>query len=486
MTREGKHLIRAFFLGACLYLLLPAQYGLTAAGVRMLAVFIPTVYLWITCGTGWPSLLTVTVISLLRVADGNLVFSTLWGNSCTVMVIPFYMVAGVLEESGAMEWIVKWVLSRKVIAGRPTLFRVFYCLSIVLVTCFCGAQVSCLIMFRILRQISRSLGYDESSQFYQSHGLLTTWVTQSMDGVRPWGRPYTLTLLGILSGFGYTNATIFTCLWVGIPFGLSVILTACLLVRFWLRPDVSRFTHYDPQLMGRELREKPLTRQGKLSLAGMLAIVAAWLLASMGFLGDVSAYFSSISLAASVCLVAALLCVVTVDGKPVMDLGRALSKVPWNVIVFLGAIMFYAEHIGRPEYGVSLFLKNILSPYMAAISPWGAIVFGIALASLLTNFCSNTVAGVVCISAVVPAMQALPGIPDSMILAYGLGCISICAAAFCTVSACPAMGICYSQIGISYRGTVKYSAVFCVVQCAVMCIVIIPFAANMLSRFFPF
>ena len=485
MKKDVKHLIIALCVGVFLIQLLPTDFGLTPKGIRLFAVFISTIYLWIMCGTGWPSILSVTMICLLRVADGNQVYEIFWGNSCVAMVIPFYMVAGVLEESGAMEWVVKWILSRRMIAGRPVMFRILYCLSIVLVTCFCGAQVSCLIMFQVLKHVSRSLGYDETSDFYKAHGLLTTWVTQSMDGVRPWGRPYTLTLVGLLIGFGYSNITIFTCLWVGVPFGFSVIVTACLLLQLWLRPDISQFVHYDPEAMEQELYQSPLKKQGKIALAGVLTIMAAWLLASMRFFGAISRYFSAISLSASVCLVVAALCVITVDGKPIMDMGKALSKVPWNVIVFLGAVMFYAGNIGSKEYGIADFLQNLLSPYMRAISPWGAIVFGILFASLITNFCSNTVAGIVCISAVVPAMQAVPGIQDSMILAYGLACISICAAAFCTVSACPAMGICYSETGIEYHGTVKYSAVFCLIQCIVMCILIIPFASSMLNLFCP-
>ena len=480
MGKEWKHLFIAVLLG-CLCFMLPHGYGLTVAGTRLLAVFLPTIYLWITCGLGWPSLFSVTMVILLRVAEGNRVYSSFWGNSCVALVVPFFMLAGTLEESGAMEWVVKWILSRHWITGRPTLFRILFCLSIVLVTSFCGAQVSCLIMFRILREIAASIGCDEYSGFYRSHGLLTVWVTQSMDGVRPWGRPHTMTLVSLLIGFGFSDISIFTTLCVGIPFGVSVIVTACLLVRFWMKPDMKAFMSYRPEMVSCELKKKPLTHSGRATLIALAAIILSWILAEMKFLGQTAAYFSAISLTAPVCLAVVVLCVLRIDGKPVMDLRKAMARVPWSVIFFLGATMFYAEYIGKEEFGITAFLKNVLHPLMVGISPWGVIGIGICFASLITNFCSNTVTGIVIISSVVPILQAMPGIPDSLILAFGLACISITAAAFCTVSACPAMGICYGEGGVEYRGTVKYSAVFCVIQCVVMCALIIPFAAMVLT-----
>ena len=60
MNKQQKHLIIAVIVGALIYFLLPEANGLTKQGISMLAVFIPTIYLWLTCGTGWTSLFSVT------------------------------------------------------------------------------------------------------------------------------------------------------------------------------------------------------------------------------------------------------------------------------------------------------------------------------------------------------------------------------------------------------------------------------------------
>lgn len=61
MKKQQKHFLIAVLAGVLLYFLLPEANGLTKAGIAMLSVFLPTIYLWLTCGTSWTSLLSVTV-----------------------------------------------------------------------------------------------------------------------------------------------------------------------------------------------------------------------------------------------------------------------------------------------------------------------------------------------------------------------------------------------------------------------------------------
>lgn len=120
------------------------------SGIAMLSVFLPTIYLWLTCGTSWTSLLSVTVAVLLGTYAGANAYGTLWGNVVGAAVIPFLMVATVLEESGAFEWIVKWIISRKFIHGRPTLFMIMFTLAMIVISIFTAPQVVAVLFFKLL------------------------------------------------------------------------------------------------------------------------------------------------------------------------------------------------------------------------------------------------------------------------------------------------------------------------------------------------
>lgn len=141
---------------------------LTKAGIAMLSVFLPTIYLWLTCGTSWTSLLSVTVAVLLGTYAGANAYGTLWGNVVCAAIIPFMMVATVLEESGAFEWIVKWIISRKFIHGRPTLFMIMFTLAMIIISIFTAPQVVAVLFFKLLEDVTTSIGYTKKDGFYKS------------------------------------------------------------------------------------------------------------------------------------------------------------------------------------------------------------------------------------------------------------------------------------------------------------------------------
>lgn len=118
-------------------------------------------------------------------------------------------------------------------------------------------------------------------------------------------------------------------------------------------------------------------------------------IATVSFLGPVSSYFAALPYAAPVTLVVTLLAIIYVEGKPVIDLGEAARYVPWETLMFLGAIMFYASIFGGDEYGVNLLLQNLLTPLVNGIPLSVAILLGLAGACIFTNLASNSVAVIV-------------------------------------------------------------------------------------------
>ena len=483
MKKYQKHFIIALIAGVLIYFGLPEANGLTNAGVRMLAVFIPTIYLWLTCGTGWTSLLSVTVAVMLQVAPGASTYMTLWGNICGAAVIPFLMVASVMEESGAFEWIVKWIISRRFIHGRPTLFMIMFTIAMIIISIFTAPQVVAVLFFRLLYEVAQSIGYTKEDSFYKAHGLLVGWIAQICDGVLIWGRPYVLTMVAVVAGLGFANFTAIDYFKVGAIYLVLTVIVAMVVIKLFIRPDVSKFENFDDAKMREELKQNPISKKGKIAIAGMMFILICYVLAYCSFLGPIAEYFNGITIAASVTLVCALLCVITVDGEPVMDLNKAAAKVPWSMIIFLGAIMFYAGAVGGEEYGISICLQTLLGPVVANMPVMLAMFLGVAVASLITNFCSNTVAGVVVCSSFVPAMLSVPGISSAQVLAFACAVIATCGTAVCTLSACPTMGIVYSDIGIEYKGTPKYSVAVCALLVILSCIVIIPVGTIIFANF---
>ena len=475
LTKDQKHLIISALLGAVIFLLVPASNGLTDQGVRLLAVFIPTIYLWMTVGGGWACWMSVTAGVLLSAYEGVATFTGIWGSIFVAVLIPFFMIATVLDESGALEWIVKWMISRKFVHGRPTLFTIMFTLAMILVSLFTVPIVVTVLFFKILNQICRSIGYTREDGFYRAHGMLIAWLAQTCDGCLIWGRAYILSMVTIIIGLGFDKFSPTGYMKIGLIYLALITVAALLIVKFWIRPDTSKFANFDDGAIRRDLKEHPMSKRAKIALGGMMVVLVMYILGAIPALGGVATYITGLSVAGPVMLVCAFLCVVTADGKPVMNLAETAAKISWPTIIFMGTIMYYAGTVGKAEYGITAWMQNLLAPYVGSIPAGVAFFIGLAIASVVTNLASNSVAVIVTCTSFVPAFLSVAGISHAKILTFASCIIAVCGTAFCTYSACATMGVVYCKEGIDYKGTPKYSIALCLIMVILCGALIIPF-----------
>lgn len=475
ITKTQRNFLIAVVIGLLIFFLLPAANGLTPEGVKMLSVFIPVVFIWLTeGGSGWSSLFACTMIVLLGVYDGAETYKMFWGGSMVAMLIPFFMIANALEESGAVMWVVRWILSRKIVHGRPTLFTILFAITVVLTSVFVTPIVTIVIFFKVLRDLTGSIGIDRESSFFRAHGLLLGWIGQTCDGCLIWGRPFILSMFAVIVGLGFDNFTMNDYFKLSIIYLLIFVVAALLIIKLWFRPDTSKFMEYDDAAIREDLKANPMTKRAKILLVGMAVVIVAYISSFMTPLGAIQQYFNGLPVAAPVSIVVAALCLINVDGKPALDIGKEASRLPWNTIMFLGAVMFFGGIVGSETFGISAVLSNLISPIIASVPATLAIFIGLALASLMTNFTSNAVSCMVVLSCFVPAMLAAPNISNAQVLSFCVCVVTICATAIATLAAVATNSVVYCPEGIEYKGTARYSVLLCVIMVVVSTFVLVP------------
>lgn len=475
MNKTQKHFLIAAAIGLLIFFFCPAANGLTEQGVKLLSVFVPTVYIWLVIGGGaWSSFFSVTMIVLLGIYDGASVYELQWGGSMVAMIIPFFMLANVLEESGALIYIVRWILSRKIVHGRPTLFTILFALSIILVSVFVTPIVTCVLFFKILREMTESIGLDKNSDFYKAHGVMIGWFGQTCDGCLIWGRPFIFSMVALVAGFGFASFTVMDYMKLSLTYLAFFTVAALLIIKFWFRPDMSNFKYFDDEAIRKELKANPMSKRAKIALVGMAVVLLCYVAAFTTPLGVVQQYFNGLPVAAPISIVVAILALITVDKEPVLDIGRQAAKLPWGTIMFLGTVMFYSGIVGGEEYGIAAVLQNILEPIVSNIPVMVAIFVGLAVAAFLTNLTSNAVTVIVVTASFLPVLLAIPGISQANILAFASCVIALCATAFCTLSACATMAVVYCDDGIERKGVMRYSIVLTAVMVLISTFILVP------------
>ena len=171
-----------------------------------------------------------------------------------------------------------------------------------------------------------------------------------------------------------------------------IFIVAMLLTKFVCRPDTDRLRNLDNSILKAEM--EPMTRQEKYTLIVFILVVAMWLLPGIidPVLPTIASAISGLGTPFPPMLGMCLLCLIHVDGKPLLNFNEGLTKgVPWGAVFMVAATSILGSALTNEEAGITAVVSDALSPVIGNMSPILFVLF-IALATvIITNFASNTV-----------------------------------------------------------------------------------------------
>lgn len=429
-NKSAVHFVIALLIGGLIKVCIPVSYDLTPVGITYLAVFIPTIYLWLTCSTDWPSVLAIAALCLLGVYPSTTLYASAWGQWVFAYAVGCYVLTGILVDTGAVEYIAKWFVTRKMVENRPKVFLLMLSLGTFLVGCFVS-NVACLIIFiALIKVCSEIMGIKKGEPFYNAMFMLSFWASSLGQLTIPFGKSLASVILGIVSGVGYEMdyGRFFT---MSVPFSLAFVAISWVVVCFIYRPDVSKFSTYDPQVIRDDMAANPINRRAKTILILYIFVLFSWIAPLFTFLPKLSAYFKTQSYVSCTWAVVALCCVIKVDGKPMCNLGQDIKKIQWAPLLFLITILSFSAGIGSADFGISTTISAILAPVFDGLPTYLVICLIMIMVLVLTNVMSNAVALTIIMTAMFPiviaAYEAGTSPYEPLFVAGVAGLISNCA-----------------------------------------------------------
>lgn len=414
--------------------LIPVSYDLTPQGITYLAIFIGTVLCWIFVGSAWPSLLSMAMLLMTGTLDIGTIGATGWGSMLVMSLICSMVVAGKLQEFGVLRYIARWMISRKIVHGRPYVFAVVWALAIYAIVGLSGGHVIAYLLFiPLAHDLCDEIGVKKGDSFYMMLILLTLWTGIIAESVFPFCSMTDLTGIGILSGMGYPLSTVGYLERSIIPGILVPILMSQIVIRFILKPDTTLFDNYDDEAKRLELKQEHVSREGKITITFFLMwIIFGGMLPGMHALGLISSWASQVGIAGFNFLMVGVLCIVLVNKKPIVS-AKDAANIPWTIIIFMSAIMTFSATIASENFGIVSTVTKVIFPAAMKLSLPAVVIVGAILVTLLSNFISNTVTCVIGISVFIPLIQQM-GASDSVVYCVATMLIMLCSVACLTPS----------------------------------------------------
>lgn len=381
---------------------IPPQGPITEVGMRVLGVFVGMIYLFSTCEVSWPSLLGILLLSLTGYCDLSKAAAASLGHTVVFQSIGAYIVAGTLNHYGVTEYIARWILSRKLLKGRPFLFTFIFLLCPWFIAIFTGSIAVIILFWAIFYGITDMVGYKKGDAFV-SAVIVGVPLAQQLGGSIAPIRSWQLTLANLYAD-AVSPLALNKFMGVSIPLTLIAIFLYVVAMKTVLKCDFKKLKDFDVSTIG---NATPMSTRQKIVL-WVNAITFALVLFTPMLPNNGSALVkflnNSLGSAGFFTLGAIALCLIWMKGgESVINFVEVTSKcIQWSVLLMIGATMAISSAIVDSELGFMAWITEVLTPVFDGKSGLFLIMFATIVMFILTNMASNIGVGTMMIPIVAP------------------------------------------------------------------------------------
>ena len=452
---------------------IPPVSQLTVTGMKIVGILIGAIYGITFCQAAWPCMTAMIAMVVLGVAPVGTVLATGIGSDSIMLMIFFFAFVAILEHNQVTEFMAAWIISRKIIKGRPWLFSYFLIIGTMITGAFGSSFPAMLVFWSI---------------------LITTCKLYDM---KPFSKYPTLMFMGICIG-GLASSS--TWLFRGNPlfvnamlknisggalelnFGLYalfsflmwmiVIAGYILMCKYILKIDLGKMSDINDNIIDKSF----LVLSKKQKVIMLYTILVLVVYCGIGFTPSASPlgkYFATFGTTIPILVILVLMSITRVSGQPLIEFGKiAKQGVVWDTVILSGALLSLSTIMMTSETGVSESILSVLNPVFAGKGTVFMCVFVVVVSVILTNFIANTTVGLMFCPVIYSFSLSLGFNPIPMI-AMMLISIHI---AYITPAASPFASMLFGFSGewIKPGDIYKYGTLACVFMLIVFLVIGIP------------
>lgn len=372
----------------------PVAEPLTRMGMQVIFIFAGMIWGWSTCGMLWPSLLGVIMLGFTEYAKTpEAALGLMLTNTTFVASLVAFVLFAYISDSGLMDIMARWVVTRKFAAGKPWTFMIFLFFALAVLSPFVGNPiVLILIGFNFVSPILKQMGYTKEEAFptYMMLGISLCGLFSVWAYFMP-GSIYTRGILTTAVGGQPITAIQYT-MCITVPLLLSLVLFI-LTGKFIARIDTKKFVEGSKILQetGEEkISLNPEQKHGAIVL--LIFIVGMVLPAVLPQSWSITILLNRAGIV-GVCVITtvALLILHKKDGKTMGDFSKMMQGMNWDMLMLMGGIMVIATALISEGTGMVAFCSGYMIPLLSKTSLLGFVVIVCVLMCVISQFSMNMV-----------------------------------------------------------------------------------------------
>ena len=443
---------------------LPPFGGLNEISMQVIGVFVGVIYGWITLSIGWPSILGLVAFGLTDYVSMSDLLVSAFASQTVVMIMGLLLLAAFIQQAGLTTIIVDFLLSRKSAKGRPYVV-LFYFLLAGFIAAILSQPLAVLVIFlELFLEIMKKTDIKPHSRAVPTFFVGSAFAIVIGDISLPF-KGCAILGIGAYSSITGENLDFLRYTLFMMPMCLLTIVAYVLFCKFILRINLSGLEDYVHDTS----KSATITLRQKVSLVGVILAMAMLLVPSI--LPDswaITPIITGLGLGGLTIFLVAILMMIKVEGKPLMDLGEIASQYPWNVYFVIVVLLPLADALSSDAVGLKQLLSAGATSLLSGLPGVLTIFLVVLISAVVTNFANNMVVCSVFVTIICFMGDALPFSTAVM------SCLVILATNLSMFfpAANPMNAIIFSQKNIvTFKAEFTHGLISCVFLCVVISVV---------------
>ena len=438
--------------------------GLNEISMQVIGVFVGVIYGWITLSIGWPSILGLVAFGLTDYVSMSDLLVSAFASQTVVMIMGLLLLAAFIQQAGLTTIIVDFLLSRKSAKGRPYVV-LFYFLLAGFIAAILSQPLAVLVIFlELFLEIMKKTDIKPHSRAVPTFFVGSAFAIVIGDISLPF-KGCAILGIGAYSSITGENLDFLRYTLFMMPMCLLTIVAYVLFCKFILRINLSGLEDYVHDTS----KSATITLRQKVSLVGVILAMAMLLVPSI--LPDswaITPIITGLGLGGLTLFLVAILMMIKVEGKPLMDLGEIASQYPWNVYFVIVVLLPLADALSSDAVGLKQLLSAGATSLLSGLPGVLTIFLVVLISAVVTNFANNMVVCSVFLTIICFMGDALP------ISTAVMSCLVILATNLSMFfpAANPMNAIIFSQKNIvTFKAEFTHGLISCVFLCVVISVV---------------
>ncbi|MGI6678659.1 MAG: SLC13 family permease [Dehalobacterium sp.] len=369
--------------------ILPAPDPITPTGLKVLFVFVATVYGWTVTGHVWPSLFSCLMFPLTGVVTMKQFIAMGWGTDIFFFMILAFVLCKFLEEVGVSQFMASWLLSRKLLKGHPWRLITMILAAAYLISSLVNIFIGMLLIWEIIYTITNIIGQKPGDKFPSLMVFGVAMAGALSLSAMPWSGN-AIVNLGVYGNLIGQTPNMVTYIAFSLPVGFASFLAYVALCKFVFKLDVTPLKTIKDEMI--DPKHLELTLVKKIALLALIAFIVLLLLPSLLPQGPIVDFLNHFGVVGVIVLVFGILSLIKIDDNHIFNFGQLASKgIPWTMMIMVMVILSIGGCLMNPATGINDYLDANLAPILTSLSPLMFIIAITLITVLLTNFLINMV-----------------------------------------------------------------------------------------------